>query len=40
VNGVASAETAAGGPFPTTDPRAVSANGISDPIEVVTVEWR
>ena len=37
---VASAETASGGPFPTTDPRAVSVKGISDPIDVVTVDWR
>jgi class 3 adenylate cyclase len=37
---VASAETAAGGAFPTTDPRTVTVKGISDPIEVVTVDWR
>ena len=36
---VASAETAAGGAFPTLDPRTVTVKGISDPIEVVTVDW-
>ena len=37
---VASAETAAGGQFPTKDSRTVTVKGISDPIEVVTVDWR
>ena len=37
---VASAETAAGGQFPTKDARTVTVKGISDPIEVVTVDWR
>jgi class 3 adenylate cyclase len=37
---VASAETAVGGQFPTEDPRTVTVKGISDPIEVVTVDWR
>jgi class 3 adenylate cyclase len=37
---VASAETAAGGQFLTRDPRTVTVKGISDPIEVVTVDWR
>ncbi|HWL91103.1 MAG TPA: ferredoxin [Actinomycetota bacterium] len=37
---IASAGTAAGGQFPTLDPRTVTVKGISDPIEVVTVDWR
>ena len=37
---VASAETAAGGQFPTRDARTVTVKGISDPIEVVTVDWQ
>ena len=37
---VTSAGTAAGGPFPTLDQRTVTVKGISDPIEVVTVDWR
>ncbi|HEV2951805.1 MAG TPA: hypothetical protein VGZ51_06860, partial [Actinomycetota bacterium] len=37
---VTSAGTATGGPFPTLDPRTVTVKGISDPIEVVTVDWR
>lgn len=37
---VASAETAAGGQFSAKDPRTVTVKGISDPIEVVTVDWR
>lgn len=37
---VASAETAVGGQYPTADPRTVTVKGISDPIEVVTVDWR
>ena len=37
---VASADTAAGGRFGTSDPRTVSVKGIADPIEVVTVDWR
>ena len=37
---VASARTAAGGQFPTRDPRKVTVKGISDPMEVVTVDWR
>jgi class 3 adenylate cyclase len=37
---VASADTAAGGQFSTRDARTVTVKGISDPIEVVTVDWR
>jgi class 3 adenylate cyclase len=37
---VASADTAAGGQFATRDARTVTVKGISDPIEVVTVDWR
>jgi class 3 adenylate cyclase len=37
---VTSAGTAAGGQYPTLDPRTVTVKGISDPIEVVTVDWR
>jgi class 3 adenylate cyclase len=37
---VASAVTATGGQFPTRDHRTVTVKGISDPIEVVTVDWR
>jgi class 3 adenylate cyclase len=37
---VASAETAAGGRFTTSDPRTVTVKGIGDPLEVVTVDWR
>ena len=36
---VASAETASGGQFTTREPRTVTVKGISDPIEVVTVDW-
>ncbi len=36
----ASVSTAVGGRFPTSDPQTVSVKGISDPIEVVTVDWR
>jgi class 3 adenylate cyclase len=37
---VASADTAAGGRFPVSNPRTVTVKGIADPIEVVTVDWR
>jgi class 3 adenylate cyclase len=36
---VASADTAAGGRFPVSNPRTVTVKGIADPIEVVTVDW-
>jgi class 3 adenylate cyclase len=37
---VASRETAAGGRFPSSEPRMVDVRGIAEPIEVVTVDWR
>jgi class 3 adenylate cyclase len=37
---VASRQTAAGGRFPISDPRAVTVKGIAEPVEVVWVEWR
>jgi class 3 adenylate cyclase len=37
---VASAGTAAGGRFPTSEARTVTVKGIGDPMEVVTVDWR
>ena len=36
---VASRETAAGGRFPVSNPRAVSVKGIAEPVEVVSVDW-
>ena len=37
---VASRETAAGGRFSTSNPKKVDIRGMSEPIEVVSVEWR
>jgi class 3 adenylate cyclase len=37
---LASRETAGGSGFPVTDTRTVSVRGISEPIEVVSVDWR
>ena len=37
---VASVQTAEGGAFPVKDRRTATVKGISDPIEVVTVDWR
>jgi len=37
---VASLETAAGSRFPMSEPRPVSLKGISEPIEVVSINWR
>lgn len=32
--------TSAGLPHPVSEPRSVTLRGISEPIEVVTVDWR
>jgi class 3 adenylate cyclase len=37
---LASRETAAGGPFPLSQPRSVMVKGIADPVEIVSVDWR
>ena len=37
---LASRESAAGGRFPVSEPRTVDIRGMSEPIEVVSVEWR
>src|SRR5207302_10558461 len=37
---LASQDTAAGSRFPLSEPREVTAKGISQPIQVVTVDWR
>lgn len=37
---LASAGTVAGTPFPSSNPRAVELKGITEPISVVTVDWR
>jgi class 3 adenylate cyclase len=37
---VASRDTAAGSRFPLSEPREVSVRGISEPIEIVSVDWR
>lgn len=37
---VASKETAAGSRFPVSEPKIVTLRGTSEPVEVVTVEWR
>jgi class 3 adenylate cyclase len=37
---LASRETAAGGRFPVSEARLVDARGISEPIEVVSVDWQ
>jgi len=37
---LASRDTAAGSRFPLSEPREVIAKGISEPIQVVTVDWR
>lgn len=37
---LASRESATGGRFPVSEPRTVDVRGISDPIEVVSVDWR
>jgi eukaryotic-like serine/threonine-protein kinase len=37
---LASKDTVAGSPFQRIDPRTVELKGISEPVEVVTVEWR
>jgi class 3 adenylate cyclase len=37
---LASRDTATGSGFPVSDPRTVSVRGISEPIEVVSVDWR
>jgi class 3 adenylate cyclase len=37
---VASRETAAGGRFPISEPQTADIRGMSEPIEVVSVEWR
>jgi class 3 adenylate cyclase len=36
---VASRETATGSRFPLSEPREVSIRGISEPIEIVSVDW-
>jgi adenylate cyclase len=37
---MASRETAADSRFPRSDPRQVSVKGISEPLEIVSVDWR
>ena len=37
---VASKETAAGSRFPVSESRTVTLRGTSEPVDVVTVEWR
>ena len=37
---LASRDTAIGGRFPTSEPRTVDIRGMSEPIDVVSVEWR
>lgn len=37
---LASRDTAAGGRFPVSDPRTVDVRGITEPIEIVSVDWR
>jgi class 3 adenylate cyclase len=37
---LASRDTASGSGFPASDPRMVSVRGISEPIEVVSIDWR
>lgn len=37
---LASAETVAGSKVDTTDPRSVMLKGLSEPVEVVAIEWR
>jgi class 3 adenylate cyclase len=37
---LASRDTAAGTRFPTSEPRTVSVRGISEPLEIVSVDWR
>src|SRR5439155_10718901 len=37
---VASVETAAGGRFPISEPRTADIRGMSEPIEVVHVDWK
>jgi class 3 adenylate cyclase len=37
---LASRDTAAGGRFPVSEPRTVEIRGISEPIDVVLVDWR
>jgi class 3 adenylate cyclase len=36
---LSSRDTAAGGRFPTSDPRGVTLRGTSEPIDIVTVDW-
>jgi class 3 adenylate cyclase len=37
---LASRSTAAGSRFPASEPRTVSLRGVSEPVEIVSVEWR
>jgi class 3 adenylate cyclase len=37
---LASRETAAGGRYVASEPRSVTLKGISDPVEIVSIEWR
>src|SRR5207237_3130283 len=37
---LASRDTAIGGRFPTSEPRTVDIRGMSEPVDVVSVEWR
>ena len=37
---VASKQTAAGSRFPVSEPQTVTLRGTSEPVDVVTVDWR
>jgi class 3 adenylate cyclase len=34
------ATVGSGSPYPTSEPRSVALKGISEPIEIVSIDWR